>query len=431
MEKKSIINVDGRFYYGWVMLICGFMTMFICYVIKANCTSLFYTPICEELGVTRTVYTQTNTVLTICMLIGSSFIGKIYKKYPVKYVLTGCVGLASLCYLGMSRATAMWQFLLLSGIQGFAWAGATNLPVGIMISNWFGPKVKGTAMSIGMLGSGAGALVWVNFISKIIAGSGWRTAYLAMAGVNALMIPIALILVVSMPSDKGFEVRVGDPSPEEVAKAGGVSTQKTGITGTQALKTSRWWFQWMAAMVTMIGASAFNSQCVAYFTDLTGDKASAALVYSGALGTMILGKFLLGVFSDVLHIKRTAVLAPLFYAGVFICMALAATNMGFTKGMTLFYMIGGAVPSVIPALITVHNFGDKEFSVMNGWMNMAGNVGQIIGPTIAAFVFDVTGTYRMAWIIFAVLMVVGALLYFMSNISSKKQIEEMGYVIPQ
>lgn len=48
-----------------------------------------------------------------------------------------------------------------------------------MISNWFGPKVKGTAMSIGMLGSGAGALVWVNFISKIIAGSGWRTAYLA------------------------------------------------------------------------------------------------------------------------------------------------------------------------------------------------------------------------------------------------------------
>ena len=28
MEKKSIINVDGRFYYGWVMLICGFIMMF-------------------------------------------------------------------------------------------------------------------------------------------------------------------------------------------------------------------------------------------------------------------------------------------------------------------------------------------------------------------------------------------------------------------
>ena len=425
---KNILKVDGRFYYGWVMLICGFMTMFICYVIKANCTSLFYTPICEELGVSRTVYTQTNTILTVTMLIGSAFIGKIYKKFQVKYVLSACVALTSLCYLGMSQATAMWQFYLLSALQGFGWAGATNLPVNIMVSNWFGPKIKGTAMSIGMLGSGAGALVWVNIINNVIANNGWRTAYLAMAGINAIMIVIALVLAVSYPSDKGFETRVGDPSPEEVAKAGGISTQKTGITGQQALKTSRWWFQWLAAMVTMIGASALTSQCVAYYTDLTGDSAQAALIYSSALGTLVVGKFILGAISDVLHIKRTAVISPLFYAGVFICLALSSSNMAFSNGVIWLYMIGGSIPSVIPALITVRNFGDKEFGVMSGWMNMAGNVGQIIGPTVAAFIFDVTGTYYLAWIIFAVLMVVVSLLYLASVLSSRKQIESMGYI---
>ena len=425
--NKNILKVDGRFYYGWIMLICGFMTMFICYVIKANCTSLFYTPICEELGVSRTAYTQTNTILTVTMLIGSAFIGKIYKKFQVKYVLSACVALTSICYLGMSQATSLWQFYLLSGVQGFGWAGATNLPVSIMVSNWFGPKVKGTAMSIGMLGSGAGALVWVNVINNVIANNGWRTAYLAMAGINAIMIIFALVLAVSYPSDKGFETRVGDPSPEEVAKAGGVSTQKTGITGKQALKTSRWWFQWLAALVTMIGASALSSQCVAYYTDLTGDSAQAALIYSSALGTLVFGKFILGAVSDVLHIKRTAVLSPLFYAGVFVCLALSSTNMAFSNGVIWLYMIGGSIPSVIPALITVRNFGDKEFGVMNGWMNMAGNVGQIIGPTVAAFIFDVTGTYYLAWIIFAVLMVVVSLLYLASSLSSKKQIQEMGY----
>lgn len=427
MSGKNILKVDGRFYYGWVMLFCGFMTMFICYVVKANCTSLFYTPICDELGVTRTAYTQTNTILTVTMLIGSAFIGKIYKKFSVKYVLTGCVALTSLCYLGMSQATQLWHFYLLSAIQGFGWAGATNLPVGIMVSNWFGPKIKGTAMSIGMLGSGAGALVWVNVINSVIANQGWRTAYLAMAGINAIIIPIALLLAVSYPSDKGFETRVGDPSPEEVKAAGGISTQKTGITGRQALKTSRWWFQWLAACVTMIGASAFSSQCVAYYTDVTGDSGQAALIYSTALGTLVLGKFILGAISDVLHIKRTAVIAPIFYAAVFICLALSANNMAFSNGVIWFYMIGGAIPSVIPALITVRNFGDKEFGVMNGWMNMAGNVGQIIGPTVAAFIFDVTGTYRLAWIIFAVLMVAVGLLYLASNLSSKKQLKELGY----
>ena len=61
-------------------------------------------------------------------------------------------------------------------------------------------------------------------------------------------------------------------------------------------------------------------------------------------------------------------------------------------------------------------------------MNIAGNVGQIVGPTIAAIVFDVTGTYVLAWIIFAVLMGVVAVLYLASGLASKKQIADMGYI---
>ena len=425
--KKLSLKVDGRFYYGWVMLLCGFMSMFICYVIKVNCQSLFYNPICEELGVTRTAYIQTNTIMTVTMLIGSMFIGKLYKKFPIKFVLTGCVVLTSICYLLMSRATALWQLYLLAGIQGFGWSGATNLPATIMVGNWFGPKVKGTALSIAMLGSGAGALVWVKLINSVIVNSGWRSAYLAMAGVNAIMIPIALLLVVSMPADKGFETRIGDPSPEEVAAAGGVSTQKTGITGAQALKTGRWWLQWFAGMITMIGAAAFSAQFVAHFTEVTGDSNLAATLYASALGTMILGKFLVGVLSDIIHIKRMAVITPLFYAGVFLCMALSTGNMVFSKILIPLYLIGGALPSTIPFLITARNFGDKEYGVLSGWMNMAGNVGQIIGPTVAARIFDITGAYKVAWIVFTILMVVVSVLYGLSSMVSKKQIEAMGY----
>lgn len=424
---KDTLTVNGKFYYGWVMLLCGFMCMFVCYVIKVNCTSLFYTPVCEELGISRTAFTQMNTIMTVSMMITSAFIGKVYKKFPVKWVLTGCVALTSLCFVGMSFVTNVWQLYVLGAIQGIGWAGATNLPVTIMVSNWFGPKVKGTAMSIGMLGSGAGALVWVNLMNSIIENSGWRIGYLAMGGFNALMIPIAILLVVSMPMDKGFETRVGDPSPEEVKNSGPV--QKSGITGQQALKTARWWLQFGAGLVTMIGASAFSTQCVAYFKDLGMDGAAAAAIYSGALGTLILGKFLLGVFSDILNVKRTSVIAPLFYAGVFVCLFLCSTSTKFATPMAALYMIGGAVPSVIPFLITARNFGDKEYGVMSGWMNMAGNIGQIIGPTIAALIFDITGTYKLAWIIFSLLMVVVAALYGLSNIASKKQIAAMGYEI--
>lgn len=426
--KKNLFKVDGRFYYGWVVLLCGFMSMFICYVIKVNCYGLFYNPICDEFGVTRTAFTQTNTAMTVTMMLSSLFIGKLYKKFPVKWMLTACVVLTSVCYLLMSRTTALWQMIVLAAIQGIGWAGATNLPVTIMVSNWFGPKIKGTAMSIGMLGSGAGALVWVKVINSVIANQGWRAGYLAMAGINAIMIPIAIFLVVSMPSDKGFETRVGDPDPSEMKNA--VPLQRAGITGGQALKTARWWMQWLAGATTMIGAAAFSAQFVAYFSEVTGDSAQAAAIYAGALGTMILGKFLLGVLSDIFHIKRVAVAAPIFYAGVFICMALASKNMLFATILIPLYMIGGAVPSTVPFLITARNFGDKDYGTMSGWMNIAGNVGQILGPTIAAVIFDVTGTYVLAWYIFAALMLVVSALYLLSSIVSKKQIAEMGY-IPQ
>lgn len=425
--KNLQLKIDGRFYYGWVMLFCGFMCMFICYVIKVNCSSLFYTPVCEEFGITRTAFTQINTVMTVTMLLCSAFIGRVYKKYPVRWVLSGCVALASLCYVGMASASGIWTLYFWAAVQGIGWAGATNLPVTIMVSNWFGPKVKGTAMSIGMLGSGAGALVWVNLINYVIQAEGWRAGYLAMAACNALMIPAALLLAVSMPEDKGFTSRVGDPGPDEIAAAGGVSSLKQGITGKEALKTLRWWLTFAAVLLTMIGASAFSTQFVAYFTDITGDAKEAALLYSGALGTLVVGKFLLGVLTDLLHVRRTSFIAPLFYAAVFICMVLAAKDMFYARLIAPVYMIGGALPSVIPFLIISRHFGDKEYGVMSGWMNMAGNIGQIIGPVIASLIFDITGAYQLAWMIFALLMAAVAVLYLLSHFVSGEKIRSMGY----
>lgn len=432
MAKGNLsFKVDGRFYYGWVMLFCGFMSMFICYVIKVNCFGLFYTPIIKEWGITRTAFTQLNTFMTVTMMISSLFIGKIYKKFPIKYVLSVCCLIASLCFVGMSRATAVWQLWLLGAIQGIGWSGATNLPVTIMVSNWFGPKVKGTAMSIGMLGSGAGALVWPKVINKIIANNGWRGGYLAMAVCVAVMIPIALLLAVNNPSQMKFSTRVGDLSEDELKKKGATGGEKAGITGRQALGTARWWCQWCAGALTMVGAAFFSAQFVNYYEEIfTGETArqSAVALYSTALGTLILGKFLLGAVTDLIHIKRTAVIAPICYAGVFICMLLSESNMTFSKVLVPVYMIAGALPSVIPFLIISYNFGDKEYGVMSGWMNIAGNVGQILGPTIAAIVYDRTGSYRFALIIFTILMFVVALLYFVSTRVSKKKIAKLGYV---
>lgn len=424
--KNNLFKVDGRFYYGWIMVVVAAMPMAICYVIKTNCGPLFLEPLTAELGISRTAYTQTNTVMTVVMLITSIFIGKIFRKFPTRWVLVGSSVLTTVCYLLMSRSTSLWQLIILSGIQGIGWAGNTSLSTSIMIGNWFGPKIKGTVLSIAMAGSAVGALIWISPVQSVLTNYGWRAGYLALAAINVLHIIISL-LIFTKPADKGYTTRPGDPLPDEGAEA--VDAVEAGITGMQALKTSRWWFQWFAAFLTMIAAGGFSYHFKAYYAEIMGgDSASAAALYSAALGTLVVGKFVLGAMSDILKIKRTAVIAPLFFMGVFICIALSADNMVYAKIMMPLYAIGGAIASVIPFLINGRNFGNKEYAVLQGWMIMAGNAGQIVGPTIASAVYDITGNYRNAWIIFAVLCVLVSVLYFLSTRASTKQIKEMGYV---
>jgi len=421
-------NVKSKFYYGWVMLFVGFMFMFICFVVKSNCSALFVKPITEELDITRTAYTMNNTIMTVTMLIASAFMGRMMGKYKMRYLLSGCVAVLCVTFLLMSRATALMHFYILSGIQGFAWAGATNLPVNVLVSNWFGPKIKGTAMSIGMLGSGLGALVWVNFVQGIMTNYGWRSAYLAMAGIMVIMLPLCLLLIVNRPDEKGYERRVGDPSVEEIEATGGVSILKRGIDGLQALKLTHWWFQVAAHLLTMVCASGFTTQCVAYYVDLGMEQSNAALIYSGALGTLTVGKFILGAISDKLTIRNTAVIAPVFFSATFIFLVLSGVNLGFSQGVIWTYMIGGSIASVVPPLITAKNFGDKDYGTLASWMNMSGNVGQIIGPMLAAAVFDITGSYRGAWTAFAVIMLVGVGgCYLAAGITGKKKMIELGF----
>ncbi|MEI3102395.1 MAG: MFS transporter [Oscillospiraceae bacterium] len=71
--------------------------------------------------------------------------------------------------------------------------------------------------------------------------------------------------------------------------------------------------------------------------------------------------------------------------------------------------------------------GDKDYGLMAGWMNMAGNIGQIIGPIAAAAVFDITGTYVMAWYVFAGLFVLVSILYYLSGVLNKKELKAAGY----
>jgi len=410
------------------MVFLGFMVMFVIYVLKANVSSLLILPVTEELGLTRTEYTFHLSIVAIFMMISSFFMGGLINRYKMKFVTSGCLFVLAIAYFLFSRVTSLTQIYILAAVQGVAYGGATTLPVNIMVNNWFGPANKGKMMSLASLGSGAGALVWVNLFRYIIENYGWRVANAGIGLVYLVfMIPMIFFGAVDKPEEKGYDYRPGDPAKDVDGEKQKVSVAKIGIEFKKIWTMPRFYLQSLGQILVVACAASINSQAVPYFQDLGMDAAAAAALYSGALGTLMFGKFILGFISDKITIRRTALFAP----AMFMCTFLALYMMGDVPVMSQVfiwtYMIGGSISTIIPPLLTAKNYGDKEFGSVMGVITMEGNIGQIVGPLLASFIFDTTGSYRAAWFIYAILLLIVALSFYFSTRISHKQAKELGY----
>lgn len=410
-----------RFYYGYIMVFLGFMIMAIVFVLKYTVAAEIVKPVCDDLGCSRTEYTLRNTVMAVTMMLSCAVMGKLMSKYKQKYVVSICLFVLGLSYLALSRINSLWQLYLISAIQGFAFGGATTLPVNIFISNWFGPKAKGTFLSIALLGSGVGSLVLVNVFQRIIDNWGWRSSQIIIGIVFlVVMVPLVFFLAVNTPAELGYKRRVGDYTEPENS---GRSKMQVGISAKDALKTPRFYVQLIGEILLVACASGFDLNCVAYLTDSGWNNTKAAAFFASAFGSLVIGKIIVGFISDRITVRWTSLVTPLFFSVTFIALNRCTSNSNWSQVVIWTYMIGGSIATVIPPLLTANNYGDKEFGTIQGFITMGGNIGQMIGPLIGSVIFDLSGSYGASWIIYAVMMVIVGGLFFISTLISEPKIK--------
>ena len=424
----NLSELKSKLYYGYVMSLLGFMVIFIALVIKNNCSSLYIIPITKALGVTRTAYVFHLSIMAIAMMISCFFMGRIISKFKLKYVMSICYLILAICYVCFSQVTALWQIYVIAAVMGFAFGGATTLPVNIMINNWFGFKVKGTMQSAASLGSGLGALVLVNLFQYIVSSYDWRIANLAAAAIFlVIMIPMVFFIAVDKPEERGYTRRPGDPVEEDHTVLTGISEANRGIDLKYIWGMKRFWLQSLGQILIVACSTAIATQTMPYFVDLGMKPAAAAALYSGAMGTLMFGKLILGFISDKIQVPRASFLASLCMGGSFLSLYFMGGSSNMSTVFMATFLIGGSVSTIIPPLLTAKNYGDKDFGSIMGVITMEGNVGQIIGPLLATFIYDTTGSYQSAWLIYTGITLVVAFSFYFSGSLSRKKAALLGY----
>lgn len=391
----AVVSGRRRVFYGWWLLAAAVVSMALGSGISFWSFGLYVEPLEAEFGWTRA---EVSFGFSLSLLLGgvaAPLIGRwIDTRGPRSAILIGAV-LTALSYLLLAFTSSLWQWYLFSSINAIVQQMMFFMPFMALISRWFDRR-RGIAISILGTGFSLGGFIMVPVMSAVIDGFGWRAAFVISGTVTAMLfLPVGQFVVRNSPADVGAEVD-GAPPPDDGLPSAAVE----GLTLREAIRTPLFWTLSLALSLLFFGMFGWLVHQIPFYESIGISRQSAALIVSGTAGFGIGTRLLVGVFAD--RIPRFEVLAIFFTVLLIGAMATLSVSTS-TAGIALFlvFWVGGTAGGpIIEALLLTRAFGVAHFGTILGAVVVVETLGQIISPTIAGAIFDRTGSYDIAILMF-------------------------------
>ncbi|MGE0752491.1 MAG: MFS transporter [Variibacter sp.] len=334
-----------------------------------------------EFGVARADASLPYTATMISFAIGGVVMGRLVDRFGIMGPAIAGALLLSLGYLLASAAGTLWQFTLVQGLLiGFG-SSATFGPLVADISHWF-TRRRGIAVAICASGNYLAGAIWPSILQHFIATAGWRPAHFGIGIFCAVtMVPLAFALRRRIATHHEAVA-----APTEIAlAAGGLSPA--------ALQT----LLAIAAIACCVAMSMPQVHIVAYCGDLGYGVARGAEMLSLMLGFGVVSRIASGFIADRIGGVATLLVGSAMQAATLLLYA-------FFDGLASLYVIsilfglvqGGIVPSY--AIIVREYFPAREAGTRLGIVLMASLFGMAFGGWISGVIFDLTGSYRAAFL---------------------------------
>ncbi|MBV7389148.1 MFS transporter [Enterococcus alishanensis] len=389
--KKSI-------YHGWFIVLTCMVIMAFVFAPRINLVGVFVQPLSESFGVSRTAVTLMMTIGTIVTMLGALFVaGKLFQKVKIKKVMTVAIVLEIIAFIGYALAPNIYVIYFFAVIGGFNGVCLTSIPISILINSWFGPKLRGRAMGIAMLGSGLGSMILNPVMGFIIQEFSWRWGYALIAVLNLIVtLPLILFTIANSPAEKNLE-QIG-----QVENTG--TSAVNGLSFKQARHTSIFWIMAFAFILYSAVSTIFNANGAAYYTDIGFTPIFAASLISFSSAALLVGKLILGEICDRTNAFTGAAIASMvmFFGVVLILVTSNIPSMGIPSAIV--FGLGNALPTVTIPLLTAEMFGNLDYGQIVSKLNVASSFGAALGPILGSSFYDMTGSYSSAWYIVLFLM---------------------------
>jgi MFS family permease len=320
--------------------------------------------------------------------------GWLSDRWGTRTVVTAGGVLLGVALALTGQVTSLAQYYLCFGVLGAAGIAGMLIPSTTIVTRWF-VRSRGTAMGVLSAGGPGSAVVFYPLNAWLIATLGWRMALLAF-GVIVAVAAVALTLLYREPPTIGERAEGGDTA---TGSSRGARVTGEAWTLRRALGSVRLWAAFTMTALGVIGFQIMATHQVAHAVDRGFLQSTVVWLFAFGAGCMMAGNLLGGWLSDRVGRGWVFVLGTAVAIAGIGCLALIRgpwdivllvlyTVSGFGFGMRI------AQLSTIPADV----FAGPHLGAILGVVQSGGGLGGAIGPFLGGWLFDVTGSYRLAFL---------------------------------
>ena len=398
----SVGSKKPGFFYGYVVVISSFFLLILTWG-TVQSFGVFLKPIATEFGWTRAAISGAYSMSMFALGLFFIVTGRLNDRFGPRIVVTFCGISLGLAYLLLSQISALWQLYIVYGVMVAIGLSGGFVPLTSTVARWF-IKRRGLLTGIVVSGVGVGGFIGPPVAVWLISSYGWRSSFFIIGIIALVLIPLIAQFLRRDPSQKRLR-----PYGESEVRQEDLLLGTSGVSPQEAINTSQFWIFGAMYFCVGFGINAVLVHLVPYATDLGISTIAAANVLAVIGGLNFMGRIGIGSIGDRIGIKRSLISS-------FILMLIAFVLLPVAKELWLFYFLasilgfgwGGISTAMSPAVAEL--FGMKAHGAILGSVSFIAMTGGAAGPILAGYIFDKTGSYYIAFMLFVVLGVTGLIL---------------------
>jgi MFS family permease len=417
LDKRNVKSgaAKPRLFYGWYLVAISWLMLFLS---GATAISIFFKPMLDEFGWDRAALSLIGAIALLVFAAFSPFLGRLIDRFGSRVMLTIGVTAQVLSNVINGWAGSIWHLYIVRIIGEMKPTHSTQ----VLVNRWF-EKKRGRALGFVATGYPIGVLVLSPISQYLVLTWGWRTTLWFWAGVLAVILLPATVLIRNKPEDKGLFAD-GASLPQKVTKDLSLRMEnrrevkaESGKNLKEAVSNRSFWLLSATQLICGVGCGLMMTHTVIFATDIGYSAMIGASFLSVQGGLNLVGVLLTGQMSDNMSRNRVLALTHLFRSLSFLALISAALLSG--NSLWLLYLamalfgFGWYTTAPLSAGLIADLFGYRQMGTLLGIILSAHMIGMAIGTYAGGITYQLTGGYFPIFLFQGVIELLAAIFAFL------------------